>query len=99
MLMLSNPLSEPSCSKRAGINQRTGDRLKAQFYLVEYFPMTLQGALDSRFPRQVPPFKWTIAIVSDVRARTARLPGVAVVFLIMRCACVCVDDVCPLPRL
>ncbi len=38
---------------------------KAQFYLVEYFPMTLQASISAN--RVVPPFKWAIAILSDVR--------------------------------
>ncbi len=51
------------------MNDITGTvrRRKAQFYLVEHFPMTLVGARRRLFPRQVPPFKWTIAVVSDVR--------------------------------
>jgi hypothetical protein len=43
-------------------------RHKAQFYLFEHFPMTLLEARRRLFPRQVPPFKWVIAVVSDVRA-------------------------------
>jgi hypothetical protein len=51
------------------VNDITGAvrRRKAQFYLVEHFPMTLVEARRRLFPRQVPPFKWTIAVVSDVR--------------------------------
>jgi hypothetical protein len=52
------------------VNDITGAvrRRKAQFYLVEYFPMTLRDARRRLFPRQIPPFKWTIAMISDVRA-------------------------------
>jgi hypothetical protein len=47
-------------------------RRKAQFYLVEHFPMTLVDACQRLFPEQVPPFKWVIAVVSDVRADVRR---------------------------
>ncbi len=52
------------------VNDITGvvRRRKAQFYLVEHFPMTLLDARRRLFPRQVPPFKWVIAVMSDVRA-------------------------------
>ena len=50
------------------MNRVTGvaKRRKAQFYLVEYFPMTLVGAMERLFPGRVPPFRWTIAVLSDV---------------------------------
>ena len=52
------------------VNAITGAvrRRKAQFYVVEHFPMTLVDARRRLFPRQAPPFKWIIAVVSDVRA-------------------------------
>jgi hypothetical protein len=52
------------------VNDITGAvrRRKAQFYLVEHFPLTLVAARRLHFPRQVPPFKWVIAVLSDVRA-------------------------------
>jgi hypothetical protein len=50
------------------VNEITGEsrRRKAQFYLVEYFPMNLQVAMRTRFPRQTPPYSWTVAVLSDV---------------------------------
>ncbi len=41
----------------------------AQFFLVEYFPMTLQKAMGAVFSRLVPAdrFKFTLAVLSDVR--------------------------------
>ncbi len=51
-------------------NPRTGlrERLKHQFYLVEYLPLTLEAALARDFHGVRPPFQWVIAVLSDVRA-------------------------------
>ncbi len=44
------------------------ERLKHQFYLVEYLPLTLEAALARDFHGVRPPFQWVIAVLSDVRA-------------------------------
>jgi hypothetical protein len=55
----------------APVNPHTGlpERLKHQFYLVEYLPLTLEAALAHDFHGVRPSFQWVIAVLSDVRGR------------------------------